>query len=468
VSGENAGADAGPPFCGGTEPRTRSREPRGAWRRSRTALLHLVYDGSFLLLLAAGLPWFAFRFATSRRFRRGLKQRLGYVPIRSSAQPCVWIHGVSVGEVKAAGALARGLRERFPGYEIVFSATTQTGFELAKELYRESLLFYYPLDAFWIVSRVFRRVRPSWIVLVELEIWPNLLLRADRADVPVMVVNGRISERSWRGYRRLRQFLPEFTRIRHTCAQNEIYRERFLDIGVPPARVSVTGNVKFDNLCTRGDAAPDEELSRLFGIGPSDCVFVAGSTHPGEERAVLEAARAIRVAGRALRLIVAPRHPARLPEVLAELREHGGEPVRLTELRSGGATASPTATYVVDTIGDLERVYTLATAVFVGGSLFPKGGHNVLEPAALGKAVLFGPHTFNFDAETALLLERRAARRVQDDVELARALRELLDDPEEASRMGQAAIAAIDENRGATARTIAALEPILREAPAPR
>ncbi|MBL8899233.1 MAG: 3-deoxy-D-manno-octulosonic acid transferase [Planctomycetes bacterium] len=447
----------------GPAPRPLSRAPRGAWRRGRTALLHLVYDGSFLLLIVLGLPWFLLRFATSRRFRRGLPQRLGFVPLRSSKQPCIWIHGVSVGEVKAAGALARGLRERFPGCEIVFSATTQTGFELARELYRDNLLFYYPLDAFWIVSRVFRRIRPNWIVLVELEIWPNLLLRADRAGVPVMVVNGRISERSWRGYRRLRRFLPEFTRIRHTCAQNETYRERFLDIGVPAERVSVTGNVKFDNLRARGDLAPDAELRRLFGIAPDDCVFVAGSTHPGEERAALAAARSIRESGRPLRLIVAPRHPPRLAEVLAELREQGGEPVRLTELRSGAAQPSPTATYVVDTIGELERVYSLAAVVFVGGSLFPKGGHNVLEPAALGKPVLFGPHTFNFDAETALLLERRAARRIADDAELCRALRELLEDPEEAKRMGQAAIAAIEENRGATARTIAALEPILRE-----
>jgi 3-deoxy-D-manno-octulosonic-acid transferase len=445
--------------------RAGSRAPRGTWQRSRTALLHLVYDGSFLLLLVAGLPWFALRFATSRRFRRGLKQRLGFVPVRAGTGPCVWIHGVSVGEVKAAGALARGLRERFPGYEIVFSATTQTGFELARDLYRESLLFYYPLDAFWIVSRVFRRVRPSWIVLVELEIWPNLLLRADRAGVPVMVVNGRISERSWRGYRRLRSFLPEFTRIRHTCAQNETYRERFLDIGVPPERVSVTGNVKFDNLRTCAEATPDPELARLFGIAVGDCVFVAGSTHPGEERAALEAARRVREGGTALRLIVAPRHPQRLAEVLAELQSLGGDPVRLTELRSGVARPSPSATYVVDTIGELERVYTLAAVVFVGGSLFPKGGHNVLEPAALGKAVLFGPHTFNFDAETALLLERRAARRVQSDAELAEALGELLADREEAARMGRAAIGAIEENRGATARTIAALEPILREAP---
>lgn len=443
--------------------RSTSRAPRAIWHRGRTLLLRMVYECLFHLLLLLAAPWLIVRYLTSRRLRVRYKQRLGFVPVRQSKKPCVWIHGVSVGEVKAAGALARGLRERFPDYEIAISTTTQTGFALARELYRDSLLFYYPLDMFWIVSRVFRRIRPSWIVLVELEIWPNLLMRADRMGVPVVVINGRISERSWRGYRRLGQFVPELMHIHYACAQNEIYRERFLGIGVAAERVSVTGNVKFDNLHARRDTEPDQELLSLFDIAPGELVFVAGSTHPGEERAALEAVRQFRARGKSLKLIVAPRHPQRLTEVMNDLREHGGHPLRLTELRAALVQPDATATYVVDTIGELERVYTLAAIVFVGGSLFPKGGHNVLEPAALAKAVLFGPHTFNFEAETKLLLDCRAARRVHSDAELADAVSELLLDPEEAERMGRAAVAAIEENRGATARTIAAIEPILSQ-----
>jgi 3-deoxy-D-manno-octulosonic-acid transferase len=379
----------------------------------------------------------------------------------------VWIHGVSVGEVKTARPLVRALRERRPDLPIALSSTTPTGFEVAGGLYPDLFRFYYPLDLPFVPPRVLRRVRPGWIILMELEIWPNFLRAASRADVPVAVVNGRISERSWRGYRRARRLLPRLDRIALYCVQNRRYAERFLDLGVPPSRVLVTGNMKFDNVRGARGAPPDPELKALLGVRSEEPVFVGGSTHADEEaicfRATRRAGASLR---RALRLVLVPRHPERAGAIAAALRAEGGEPILLTRLRAAKAPAPARATVVVDTIGELERIYALADVVYVGGSLVPHGGQNVLEPAAFGKPVLFGPHTDNFEEEVARLLEGGAARRVSDEEGLGQALVDLLADPGEARAMGERGADLVESSRGATSITLEALDRrFLAEAP---
>ena len=428
--------------------------PSGGW----TTLLHLAYDVILTAVLILGLPYFLFRLATSRRYRTGLRQRFGFVPVREAKGPCLWIHGVSVGEVKAAGPLIQAMKERFAGVELVLSATTPTGYALAKRLYPDLLTVYYPLDFSFAVKRAFRRLRPGWVVLMELEIWPNLLRHANRHGVAVAVVNGRISSRSYRGYRKLQSFLPQFSRIGHYCVQNATYRERFLSLGVDEGRISITGNVKFDNLETAPGETGDADLARTCGVDYELPVIVAGSTHSGEEAAAWRAFQELSRRGHETRWILAPRHPERVPELVAELRELGASPVRLTELRAAGRGAGSEDLVVVDTIGELEQVYALATLVFVGGSLVPTGGHNMLEPAALGKAVVFGPHTFNFEAETELVLSRAAAFQVEDEEGMVDTLARLLADRAEIEAVGERAIAAIRENGGATDRTLEALE----------
>ncbi len=431
-------------------------------RRKRAAAAHLLYDLCFLGFVLVGSPYFLFRIATSRRFRKGLPQRLGFVPVRPRKGGRVWIHGVSVGEVKAAQPLVAALAGRRPELEVALSSTTPTGYSLLERLLPEHLRFFYPLDLPFVPGRVIDRVEPCGIVLMELEIWPNFLRAASRRGVPVAVVNGRISERSWRGYTRAWRLLPELERIEVYCVQNRRYAERFLDLGVPASRVFVTGNMKFDNLGPSRDAPPDEELRALLRIGPGERVVVGGSTHAGEERTLLRAARGTEEKLRVpLRLLLAPRHPDRVGSVLDDLAAEGGKAVLLSDLRRGRGTLAAGTAVVVDTIGELERIYTLASAVFVGGSLVPHGGHNGLEPVSLGKPTLFGPHTFNFEDEVNLLLEGEGARRVADEADLQGALARLLEDPEGARAMGERGVRALASQRGATERTLGVLERFL-------
>jgi 3-deoxy-D-manno-octulosonic-acid transferase len=295
------------------------------------------------------------------------------------------------------------------------------------------------------------------VFLVELELWPGFLAAAARRGIPVIVVNGRISERSFRGYARIRRLLPQLDLIHLYCVQNRTYAERLLKLGVPPGRVVVTGNMKFDGVQTRDGMRPDPELAALLGLRTGDRVVVAGSTHGSEERILHETVDAARGrSGLALRLIVAPRHPERTGGVLDAIAAARGSAVTLSQLRSGAASVSdPRTTVVVDTIGELERFYGLADVVFVGGSLVNHGGQNMLEPAALGKPTLFGPHVHNFRADVDLLLAGGGVRMVQDRAELLEQVCEWLSHPEAAAAFGQRALDVIAANQGAAERTVA-------------
>ncbi|MEM9383338.1 MAG: glycosyltransferase N-terminal domain-containing protein, partial [Planctomycetota bacterium] len=407
----------------------------------RQRLLQLAYD------LTIGLVWFVtlpvcvvlgvFRPALARKALSLSTVGLTRLPPPDPARPRVLVHGVSVGEIKASQSLVAALSAH---HEVVVSAFSDTGLEVAGQLFPDTTIVRYPFDFRPLVSRFWRRVRPDYVLLVELEAWPCFLRAANRRGAPVAVVSGRITPRSFRRYRMFGS-LPEFGRISLFAAQDEAYAERFATLAGSSDRVLVTGNVKVDGLNadrSEADRAAVAELRPIAGLeGAADAfVVVAGSTHEPEEVAFV---RAVREYVPDARLVLVPRHPERCPGVVDDLAELLGEdarPERLSLLRDEGRTCAPGRPLVVDTIGELERVYGLADAVFIGGSLIPHGGQNMMEPAAQGLPVLYGPHVQNFLRETETLEASGAALRVPDADALGRELARLRADADERRAMG--------------------------------
>ncbi|MGE0143232.1 MAG: 3-deoxy-D-manno-octulosonic acid transferase [Planctomycetota bacterium] len=421
----------------------------------------IVYQGVFLIAAALWFPVLAWRLCFDRRYRAGFWSRSGRIRQFVPGVPRVWVHGVSVGEVKNLASLIEAVATRYPGVEIVVSATTPTGFDLARRLYVGRPVIQYPLDFGLFPGRALDRVQPSCVLLMELEIWPNFLQAAARRGVPVAVVNGRISERSFRGYRMARGLLPQFDWIEHYCVQNEAYRERLLALGVEDSRIAVTGNMKFDGVGLRGVPEASAKLRRWLSAD-GQMVVVAGSTHPREEEWIAEAMVHVAAAiQRPLRLVLAPRHPERAVAVVEALASQGHRVVRWSKDGGRELPLASDAILLVDTIGHLESFYGACDVAFVGGSLVPHGGQNMIEPAALGRAVVFGPYVSNFRADVELLLLAEAVVQVQDQSELAAAFGDLLSDAAERTRLGQRAVEVIRSNQGATTRTLELVAPLL-------
>jgi 3-deoxy-D-manno-octulosonic-acid transferase len=421
-------------------------------------ILHVVYDAAWIAAMLATSPFFAARSLASRPFARMVAERLALRLPRRGTRRRVLVHGVSVGEVKGAAPLVRALAESQRDLEIVVSATTATGLEVARQLYPGLAIVRFPIDVSPCVRRFLRRVDPAAVVLVELEVWPNFLRECNRAGIPVAVVNGRITRKSFGQYLWFRRALPQFNRISLFCVQLEEYAARFRDLGGAPERVIVTGNMKADGLARRDASALAPKVAELrarLGGRAGQLVVVGGSTHAPEE---LWLARARREGAPDARLVLVPRHPQRASEIARELASAGfGEPQLLTELRRGSERPDPARPALVDTIGELEAVYSLADIVFVGGSLIAHGGQNVLEPAAQGRPVMHGPYVDNFQQEAALLEARGASVCVKDVGELGRRLGELARDPERRARMAAAGADAVRAQEGATALTLQAL-----------
>jgi 3-deoxy-D-manno-octulosonic-acid transferase len=368
-------------------------------------------------------------------------------------RPRVLVHGVSVGEVKAAKSLVAELSKTC---EVVVSSSTNTGMRVARLCYPGYEVVRFPIDHMWPVTRFMNRVQPSCVVLMELEIWPNFLRKANRLEVPVAIVSGRITPSSHSSYRRFGTTLPQFHRITVFAVQDEEHARRFADLAGSRERVIITGNVKIDGLDT-GQPVDDEALAELRGFVSAkegQSVLVAGSTHDPEESLV---AKAFRRADPSARIVLVPRHPERGRAVLSDLAGQGVSGQLLTELRAGREEVDTTRALIVDTIGELERLYGLADVVFVGGSLVPHGGQNMLEPAALGRAVLHGPHVENFSQEARLLEKAGGSLIVRDPEHLADVLEQLLQDEGQRKLMGQAGREAVEAQKGATARTLRVL-----------
>lgn len=395
----------------------------------------------------AALPLLALR----PGLRAGLRDRLG-LP-RGVPQHAVWIHGASVGEAAASVPLHRLLVER--GHLTLASTMTRTGQQALARQLPEVPRVLAPLDHPWCVGAALRRLRPRALVLVETELWPCWIAAAQRQGVPVALVSARLSDRSYPRYRRLAFAVTRtLRRLSRIGARSADDAERFVSLGAPRDRVEVTGDLKLEFPAREPHLAPDLRAAVGDGVW-----LVAGSTHPGEEEAVLQALEAAERAGHHLGLALAPRHPERVPDVVRLVEERG----RRVQLRSrlSGQRCEPGAVLVIDSVGELPALYAHGAACFVGGSLVPVGGHNVLEPARVGRPVLFGRHTSNAREAVELLLACGAGRPVADAAELARAVLGELEDREAAVRRGQAGRRMLEEHRGAARRSALLVEEML-------
>jgi 3-deoxy-D-manno-octulosonic-acid transferase len=427
--------------------------------------MYLLYSILTVALLVLWSPYFIYQAIRHKKYVGSIGERLGYLPItlNDRGDRSIWIHAVSVGEALTARPLVADLRARYPRLRIYMSTTTIAGQQVARQKVQADGVFYFPFDWSFSVRRMLDIVKPRMFVMVETEIWPNLLRECRTRGIKTVVVNGRISSRSYPRYRLVR---PLFRRVLadvdRFCMQSEESARRLIDLGADRGRVTVTGSLKFDAVPVPAVVAhgkPREPVLRYFQVAPNRMIVVAGSTMRPEERAVLRGfARVKSIAPGAL-LVLAPRHAERFDEALEEARDQGFTALKKSELP---IDADPRADVVVlDTFGELAQLYQIATAVFVGGSLANYGGHNILEPAVFGKPIVFGPHMQNFAEIAETFTSNGAALQVQSEHELEEALRALATDPVRRARLGAAARAVVDANRGAKDKTLAVIAELL-------
>lgn len=425
-----------------------------------------VINGIYVLGLLLLSPWLVYQALTTGKYRRGLARKLwGQSLLRDGDAPCAWFHGVSVGEVHLLRQVVARFRQRHPGWDCAISTTTDTGFDEACKLFPDLPVFYWPFDFTWAVHRALRRVNPSLVVLAEGELWPNFLAAAAARGIPVVVVNGRLSPRSFARYRRL-GFLTSrlFGHLRLAAVQTEEYAGHFRGLGCPPDRVHVTGSVKYDGVMTDRLNPRTLELREQLGIRPGEIVWVAGSTQDPEERLVLDAYGRLKGQHPGLRLAIVPRQKDRFDAVAGLLHVSGHRFVRRSQLTA--PLSDPSVIVLMDTMGELGALWGLADVAFVGGSLDGRrGGQNMIEPAAYGAAVIFGPHVWNFRDVARRLIAAGGAIQVADAASLERVVGRLLRDAAERQTLGTAAQQLVRSQQGATDRTIGLLAGFLVHAP---
>jgi 3-deoxy-D-manno-octulosonic-acid transferase len=419
--------------------------------------LRFLYIVIAYLLSPVVVGALALRGFRDRSHWQGFSQRFG-LGERIAGRRSIWVHAVSVGEVQAAVPLVEALLKRFPEIPLVLTTVTPTGRARAQAIFKNRVdVRYVPIDLPGAVRRFFQRVQPQLAVILETEIWPNLYHRCGRLGVPLVLASARISPRSVASYRRLVGLFRET--LSHgifIAAQSAEDAERFRSIGANPARTHVIGNIKFDFGYPANIEEQGHGLRRLLGVHRP--VWIAGSTHAIEEDKLLAAHALIRQRYTNALLVLVPRHPPRFAEVAASLKEQG---LRFVTRTSGATVASETEVFLLDTLGELPPFYAASDIAFVGGTLVPIGGHNLLEPAALGLPIVAGPHTFNSADIAKMLVERGAVRVVHDAAGVAGVVGDLLADPSTRAQMGASGRRTVDDNRGAVARLMAFLEPLL-------
>jgi 3-deoxy-D-manno-octulosonic-acid transferase len=434
--------------------------------------------------LAAASPLLAGHWAWRRvkgKSREGLEERLGRYPeavtrLKQTGDPILWVHAVSVGEVAAAASILAEVRKEAPIARLVLSTTTPTGRNLAekRDLNLDALI-YFPLDLPWVVRRALEAIRPDLLVTVDTELWPNLFALARQRGVKVAVANARFSDGSFRRARLIRGYYRWMLgNANAVLAQSEVDAERYIALGADRGRVEVTGNVKFDEDFPEVSPAELERLRHELGLAPGIPIWVVGSTREGEESLMLDAFAQLRLAHHDLQLVMAPRHPERGEEVARLVSERGYHALRRTELIAAAQTGGPRPTaadrpedtvVILDTIGELAKVYALADVVTVGGSFVNWGGHNMLQPMAQGKPVIFGPHTRNFRDIVTICLNAEAAVQLSGADELADAVGGILSSAATAELLSARARRVVQTNQGASARTASRLVELLRSAP---
>ncbi len=374
---------------------------------------------------------------------------------RLQQKPVLWIHAVSVGETRAAAPLLRALRKKYPDYQLLLTNVTETGHAVALKNRDVDCCLFFPFDFSWTVRRVLQTVCPKLVVIVETEIWPNFTRQASLLEIPLVLVNGRISDRSFPRYRYvrlwLRPILQSFTAL---CMQSQMDAERIAQLGAINTQLENTGNLKFDHEPRDMSSAEVAQLKQTYCLPEEVAILVAGSTHAGEEEQILSVYKKLLEQGRKLILVLIPRHPERCREVQSLLVENSITGHLRSSLPESKQPLQAGEVLLVDTLGEVLNLYAVSEIVFVGGSLVPVGGHNLLEASLLGKPVLFGPHVQNFREISAKLIRAGAGVQVMNQQELERQSALMLDDPIRCRAMGQAGRSLIAENAGATERTM--------------
>ncbi len=420
--------------------------------------MRFAVDLLYLLVAAAYSPVVVYRAVRHKRYRTGWDQRFGKITRRSPTKKCIWLHAVSVGEVNAAKTIVKELKNKFGNFEIVISTTTDTGFARATNLFSENhQVFYFPFDFSWTMRRAFKNIRPAICLLMELEVWPNFVHIAQQLNVPVIVVNGRISDRSFTSYKKVRPLIKKmFNRVTLVLAQTDEYARRFKEIGCPDEKVIVTGSLKYDTAQITNKVEGADVLAAQLNIN-DERLWVAGATGNDEEKILLDVYQNLKQQNQFsdLRLAIVPRKPERFDEV-AQLIERTGFPlIRYSRIKNN--TAPPPAnnqTIILgDTMGDLRKFYSLATIIFVGRSLVPMGGSDMTEAAALGKCTIFGPHAFNFKQTVDVLLKDNGAIMVKDKQQLLQTMQKCLSEPDFAQSIAKNGQEVIRKNQGATAKS---------------
>lgn len=437
-------------------------------------MIWILYNALFPIAFLALLPYFLLRMRRRGGYRKDFLQRVGrYRPevrARLAEGGRVWIHAVSVGEIYVAFRLMEELRAKDPGARFVLSVTTSTAHRIAAATLKEpDVLIYFPLDFPPIMRRILGLIRPRGVVLVECELWPNLVRLAKQRGIPVILVNGRISERSLAGYRKLRPFTRAVLRMMDLlCAQSEVDRRRLAELGAPEDRLRMVGSAKYD--ITGGPGSGEEGKAeaalRQAGIGADRVILLGGSTWAGEEAALLEVFRDLRSKHPRLALVLVPRHAERREEVLREIAERGLSVLRRSEMREGApAPVTPPDVLLVDTTGELRSFYAAASIIFVGKSLTRRGGQNFIEPAMCGKPVVVGPHLENFPGVAEDFAAAGAFVQVQDAAGLRAAVDALADDAGKRSELGLRARRVVADRAGAIRKTAELAAPLFREGP---
>ena len=426
--------------------------------------MYLVYSVLLALVLLASVPYWIYQMLRHGKYRAGFGPRFGGVPARMaqhSGQTTIWVHAVSVGEVLAISGLVERMRADWPQVRVVVSATTDTGQQLAQTRFGAESVFYFPIDLGFAINPYLEALRPDLVIIAETEFWPNFLRLAKRSGARLAVVNARISDRSLRGYLRLHWWLPSIlSQVDLFLAQTWEDRKRLVEIGAPDARIEVTGNLKFDQK-PGPDPAVVANLRESFRTTEASPILVCGSTvDDEEERMLLQAFQSILASHPRAVMILAPRHPERFAAVAALLESFG---IRFLRRSLWGGEPLAGSVLLLDTIGELSAIYGLADIAFVGGSLVPKGGHNIIEPARHGVAIVVGNHTENF-RDIIWLFQTHDAVRIVGPAELPLVLMELISNDAERRALGQRAAETLQSQAGATEKTIAALQKLLNSA----
>lgn len=418
--------------------------------------MYLAYSVLLTLGLIVLIPHFLFQALAHGKYIAGLRQRLGAVP-PLDGKPVIWLHCVSVGETQAARPLAQRLKQAFPHHALVVSTVTLTGQTLARDVFRDQAesVFYFPFDWRWSARRALKAINPAAVLIMETELWPNFLRECKARRIPVALVNGRISRQSYRRYKMIKFFLRRvLSCLSIAVMQSEIDAERLESLGMAREKLFTAGNLKFDSEVAGELSGRTEELKQRFGLRSGAPLILAASTHSPEEEMMLESIKQLRMK-QPVRLMIAPRRPERFNEVAALIQKSGLNWARKTNAPQREDTDA--AVILLDTIGELRATYSLADVVFVGGSIVDKGGHNVLEPAAAGAAVVTGAHTHNFHAVVDLMVEAGALVQLPPVIttkEITNVFSNLLASPGDRDALGRRAKQLVTDNQGATDRTI--------------